>query len=357
MTLAELSHSRLRNQQIVASTLRTPQAVVAYMGAMQAQDYPMAKWAVGTRLAGATDQHIEAALDAGEIVRTHVLRPTWHFVAAADARWMLALSAPRIRSAMAAYERQLGLDATTLTKSIHVVARALEGGRHLTREELMQAVETAGIPTNSSRAAHVMMHAELDGIVCNGAMRGKQFTYALMDEKVPKGPVLAREEALAALARRYFESHGPATLADFHWWSGLPMPDARAGVAMAKPHLMSEKVEGCEYWSRPDAPIGLNAVPGVHFLPAFDEFMVSYKDRSAALAAHLQQEAITGNGIFKPIVVVDGRVVGIWKRSVKKDAVVVEVQFFDPKTTLSRAQIQSATQGFADFLGLGLKVA
>lgn len=339
---------RLHNQKITANDLPTPESVVAHLGAVQAQDFPMSKLAVGLRLPGATDADIEAALNAGILVRTHVLRPTWHLVSGLDVRWMLALTGKHIKAASASRDRDLGLDAGLYARANDLIARALEGGKHLTRSELMQALEDGGIPTDSSRAVHFMMNAETDALVCNGVPRGKELTYALLDEKVSPGPVLSREESISTLAMRYFSSHAPATLADFHWWSGLPMPDARAGLESIKKHLHPFDWEGKTYWYGDTTP--LQSVETVFFLPAFDEYTVSYKDRSAVFEPRWHKEAITANGIFKPIIVVNGQVTGIWKRSIKKNKLLIEPTFFDG--AVPTVSLEKAVQRLGEFWGI-----
>lgn len=351
MTLTEIADLRLANQHLTATRFTTARELVAQLGAVQAQDYPMAKWAVGARLPGITDEAVEKALDAGEIIRTHILRPTWHLVAAADLRWMLALTAPHIQRRMATYYRQLGISDEIRLKSNRTIAKILEG-RSLTREEIMSALKMAGIPTDELRSTHLMFNAELEGIVCNGPRRGKQHTYTLIDERVPVGKPLPREEALAELARRYFVSHGPATLQDYMWWSGLPVADARAGLELAKPGLVGEKIANREYWFAARSPDDPRSSGELHFLPAFDEFMVAYTDRGAALDPAFGKATITSNGIFKPIIVVGGQVIGLWKRTVKKDRVVIEPSFFNPAETLNTAGTTAALQRYGAFLGL-----
>lgn len=329
---------RLHNQKITTNDLPTPQSVVAHLGAVQAQDFSMSKLAVGLRLPGSTDADIEAALNSGALVRTHVLRPTWHLVSGADVRWLLALTGKHIKAASASRDRDLGLDTVVYARANDLIVRALEGGKHLTRAELMQALENGGIPTDASRAVHFMMNAETDALVCNGVPRGKEQTYALLDEKVPPGPMLSREEAIATLALRYFTSHAPATLADFHWWSGLPMPDARAGLENVKKHLHTFDWEEKTYWHGDTTP--LQSAETVFLLPAFDEYTVSYKDRSAVFDTRWHREAITANGIFKPIIVVNGQVTGIWKRSIQKNKLLIEPTFFngaEPPVSLEKA--------------------
>jgi Winged helix DNA-binding domain len=235
---------RLFQQKIIQQDLSTPQEVVAYMGAIQAQDFPMSRWAIGLRLPKSNDAMIEKALNDGQLVRTHVLRPTWHIVSGQDVRWMLALSAKNIKTAMASYSKDLGIDASTYVKTNDLIVKALEGGKSLTRQEVMNEIEKCGVKTDSSRAVHFMMNAEVDAIVCSGIPKGKELTYTLLDEKVPKGIVLNHEEALSTLAKRFFTSHAPATLQDFYWWSGLSMPDARLGLESIKNELKEAIFDG-----------------------------------------------------------------------------------------------------------------
>lgn len=350
MTLKEIATLRLANQQLNGTNPGSVKEIVAHLGAMQAQDYAMAKWAVGARLPGSTDEAVEKALDNAEIIRTHILRPTWHFVAAADLRWMLALTAPHIQRRMATYYRQLGMNEELCAKSNKIIARILEG-RALTRAEIMSELKMAGIPTDELRSTHLMFNAELEGIVCNGPRRDKQHTYALIDERIPPGKPLPKEEALAELARRYFSSHGPATLKDYIWWSGLPAANARAGLEMVKPGLVWERVDGKEYWFA-DAGRQTPVSNSVHFLPAFDEYMVAYTDRSASLNPAFGKATITSNGIFKPVIVVDGQVVGLWKRTLKKDQVLVEPIYFDPNKALEAEAVQKVVKALHKFLGL-----
>lgn len=326
------------------------------MGAIQAQDYAMSKWAVGTRLERVTDAQVQKAVDQGSIIRTHILRPTWHLVAAKDIRWMLELTAPHVHAAASSMYKKLELDASVFKKSQAIIRKALQGGKQLTRNELMETLKRSKINTDDLRSTHLMFRAELDGLVCNGAIRGKQFTYALLDERVPAAKTISRGEALAQLALRYFTSHGPATLPDFCWWSGLPVRDAKAGLEAVKSKLEFVQAGAQTHWfveSR-DLPQRKNSV---HFLPAFDEFTVSYKDRSAVLDPDFSKQALTGNGIFKPIIVINGKVEGIWKRSVVKNRLLIETQFFKPSAKLSKKAMEKALQHYTNFSGLPVDIA
>ena len=244
--------TRLRNQRLTGTTFRRADQVVSWLGAVQAQDYAGAQWGVALRARGLTVAAIDRAFDAGEILRTHVLRPTWHLVTPADLRWMLALTGPRLRRLLATYDRRLEIDARLLTRVRRIVESALEGGRFLTRDALAEALRARGrITAAGQRLAHLVMYLEADAVICSGPRQGKQFTYALVAERTPGGATLSRDDALSELARRYFQSHGPATVHDFSWWSGLTMRDARTAVATVPGELVLrtppplESVAGC----------------------------------------------------------------------------------------------------------------
>lgn len=355
MNKSQIARIRLANQQISRTKFTEPSDLVSWLGAIQAQDYAMAKWAIGLRLSSATERSIEAAIDNGSIIRTHVLRPTWHFVAAEDIRWMLRLTAPRIQMACGFRQRWLELDNKTLIRCNRLIAKALQGGHHLTRPELMTVVERAGIKTGNERSTHisthVMMQAELDQIVCNGKRRGKQFTYALFDERVPQTRPLSREDALANLAERYFTSHGPAMLKDFVWWSGLTVADAALALKIIEPGLYKEKIDGNIYWMPTSIPGSKIRSKSVRLLPAFDEFTVSYKDRTASVAPERLKDVTAGHAIFKPIVVVDGRVVGVWKRTLGKEAARIEYTFFEESEQTRLTAFEKAAKLYGKFEG------
>ena len=244
-----IAHRRLLNQRIAQPTFKKPVEVVNWLGAVQAQDFGAAKWAVGLRMAGGNDLEVEQAVNEGTILRTHVLRPTWHFVTPADIRWLLALTGPRVNAANATWYRQLELDEAVFRQTNKLIEKALEGGKQLTRPELATILQQAGIAAQDTvRLSFIVMRAELDGLICNGANQGKQITYALLEERVPPVRPLTREEALAEITRRYFISHGPATIADFGWWSGLTAADARAGLKLVEDEIEHEVIDGQTFW-------------------------------------------------------------------------------------------------------------
>jgi len=232
MTNSDLLFSRLHNQRLSSTGFEKPVDVVRWLGAVQAQDFNAAKWALALRMRQATDAIVEETFNKGEILRTHVMRPTWHFVAPEDIRWLLQLTAPRVNLRAGPNYRKFELDTAVFKRSNKIFAKALEGGKHLTRPALKSMLDADGIDvTDPVRLAHVLLRAELDGVICSGPRIGKQFTYALLEERAPASKILDRDEALVELTQRYFRSHGPATLQDFVWWSGLTVEDARRGMA------------------------------------------------------------------------------------------------------------------------------
>lgn len=357
MTNLEIAQQRLRNQLITHQTFEKADDVVRWMCAIQAQDYAAAKWAVGLRMQNSTDSIIEQAFNEGTILRTHVLRPTWHFVLPADIRWMLALTAPHVIAASVYYYRTLGLDDTVFSHSNIILAKALQGGKQLTRTELATVLKQAGIATdNLQRIGQIIMRAELDGIICSGARRGKQFTYALLDERAPQARTLARDEALAELARRYFTSHGPATLQDFVWWSGLTVADARSGLGMVTSQLVHEIVDGQTYWYSSSMPPANNPSQQIYLLPNYDEYTVGYTDRSAIFDVSDAEKFDTRGNVLNPTIVLDGLVVGTWKRTIKNDSVLLTPSLFTSLTKAETHALVASTSHYGAFLKLPVNI-
>jgi len=357
--LTNIAHDRLHNQRLSSAGFSTPGEVVSWLGAVQAQEYQDAKWALALRMRRATDAAIERAFASGTILRTHVMRPTWHFVAPADIRWMLALTAPRVQAAIAYYDRQLGLDAAVFKRSNKALADALRGGAQLTRQELRTVLQRTGVAADGvQRLAHLIMRAELGGVVCSGARRGKQFTYTLLDERVPQTRVLPRDEALAALTRRYFTSHGPAQVKDFVWWSGLTTADARAGLEMVqKHHLTEDVIDGKTYWRSSSMRAITRESRVAYLLPLYDEYLIAYKDRSAALDPARWTQRPPNHDPFSSPIVVDGWFVGGWKRTLKKGAVVITLTPFAPLNRTDARAVADAAHRYGAFLGLDVMFA
>jgi hypothetical protein len=347
----DITSLRLINQQIAATRFKTPRELVGWMGAMQAQDYNHAKWALGVRLPHLTEEQIESAFNQGEIIRTHLMRPTWHFVSADDIYWLLELTAKQIKSTTKSRHRDLGLTESDLKKSKEILVKSLEGNRSLTREELSDQLNWAGINTYEQRLPHILMEAEIDGIICSGGIQGKKQTYTLLSERVPVKKTLSKEEALALLAKKYFSSHGPATLPDFVWWSGLPITDARKALEMNKSTFISETVGTETYWFEDNITIPASLPDSVYLLPAFDEYLISYKDRSAVITDDDHKKAISNNGIFRPVVLVSGQISGLWKRTLKKDTVLIELDHFRPHNKTEVRLIEKAAETFGYFSG------
>ena len=360
ITGADIAHQRLHNQHLSATTLKSLKEVVGYLGAVQAQDYAGAKWAIGQRIPNATDAAIDRSFNEGEILRTHVMRPTWHFVTPADIRWILELTAPRVHAANAYMYRKLELNDAIFKRSNAVLAKALQGGMQLTRTELASAFKKAGIIADGLRLGYFMMYAELEGLICSGGRRGKQFTYALLEERVPQVRALKRAEALAELTRRYFRSRGPATLQDFVWWSGLTMADARNGIEMVKSQFVNEMLEGQAYWfSSPGSPASFREKsPRAYLLPNYDEYFIGFKDRSAigevARRSNLPENSPS---LLAHIIILDGQVVGGWKRTLKKNVVIIELNLITDLTRAENRAIADAANRYGKFLGLQVELA
>lgn len=350
MNLSDVAALRLVNQQIVSTRFTDPAELVAWMGAVQSQDFGMAKWALGQRLKKATDASVEQAIDAGGIIRTHIMRPTWHFVAREDARWIMDLTAPHVYKLAGTMYRQLKLDDSVFKVTNDLIGKLLADGAELTREEVIAEVNKAGIETDNLRATHIMFQAELDKIICNGARRGKKFTYALFDKKVPASAALQREEALARLAKRYFTSHGPATIQDFAWWSGLSLTDSKIGVEAVRGEFETADVRGREYLFIAES--GLTKVSGKAMLiPAFDEITIGYADRSAAMDDAVAQNPDAGGGIFKPVVMAKGKIVAAWRRTEKKDTVTIEITPLSKMPAAVVNSLEAAGSDYARFIG------
>jgi len=350
MTLFDIVQRRLYNQYLLGAPFARPEEVVEWFGAMQAQEYPGATWGIAQRMDGLTHTAVDQAFAVGAILRTHAMRPTWHFVTPADIRWLLKLTSPRVHAVNASYYRKLELDEVTLARSTTLLTNTLQGGKHLTRSELARVLEQAGIiraTDDRLRLTYLVMHAELEGLICSGAMRGKQHTYALLDERVPPARRLERDEALAELTRRFFISHGPATIRDFAWWSGLSPADVRAGLDLSKSQLDMVHVDGQAYWSGPESHTTPAASPTVHLLPAYDEYTIAYKDHSAIVDPDYRESVVVAFGI---VIVIDGQIVGGWKRVVEKDRVVLTLDPFRDLTEPEQQALDLAVQRYQAFL-------
>jgi hypothetical protein len=339
-----IPNQRLQNQRITRPGPRTAEKLVAWMGAVQAQEYGPARWGLGLRLpSSASDAAVHRAVDQGRILRTHILRPTWHFVARSDIRWMLELTAPRVQRILASYDRQIGLTPTVMTRAAGVLEQALGDNGCLTRQELGPHLQRAGVPAGNRELAHIAMYAELEGLICSGPRRGKKSTYALLATRAPVAKRLQRDEALAELTRRYFRSHGPATVRDFVWWSGLTSADAKRGLEMIRARHREE--EGLRYWTVGRDPRSAPRPESTaHLLPIYDEYLVAYRDLQAVpRPAYLM-------GSWQHSLVIGGQVAGTWRMAAGTKQLMVDVKPLRRLTPAERQALEQAVGRYRSFL-------
>ncbi len=324
---------------------------------MQAQDYLGALWSIGLRLPDSTEAAIEKAVEERSIVRTWPMRGTLHFVAAVEVRWMLELLTPRSIAGQAARARELELDAIVFSKCEKLFINALKGDRQLTREAMMNLLEAHHISTIKQRGYHILWRLAQEGLLIFAARSGKSHTFALLEEWVPPAKKLDREAALLELTRRYFTSHGPAMLSDFAGWSGLKITDARAGLEAASSHLHKEKVGDADFWMSAETVMPADEAKATYLLPGFDEYLLGYKDRRAVLETqHAEKIVPGGNGMFLSTIVMNGRVVGTWKRVLKKKSVAITATGFKPFNNAEKQSIIEAAERYGQFLGLPVEV-
>jgi Winged helix DNA-binding domain len=341
---------RLHEQRLAGEPFETPVEAVRWLGAMQAQEFAEAKWAIAERVRDCTEADVEEAFARGDFLRTHVMRPTWHFVAAEDLRWLLRLTAPRVHAANP--YGQLELDEATLRRGADVLVRALEDGEALTRKELAKPLERVGITAAGARLAYVFMYAELEALICNGPRRGKQHTYMLLEHRVPGAPDLSRDEALAELTRRYFRSHGPATAKDCSWWSGLTLTQVREGLAMVKDELESETDGEGRTWHWGAGSRAQAGPTGGYLLSTYDESVIAYQDLRFAFAGQPPRQ-----GLFERPIVIDGRTVGSWKRRAGSKEIKIELALFASLDGAAREALDAVAERYAGFAGLPVQLA
>jgi hypothetical protein len=356
MTLDEISNIRIISQKIAKTEFKTANDIVAWMGALQAQDFSMAKLALGVRTFDSTERSIEASFNKGEIIRTHLMRPTWHFVSAQDIYWMLELTSPQIKSSLKSRHKELGLTESIFTKSNFIIEKSLSEGHSLSREQIANEFNKAKIQTDANRLSHLLLRAELDGILCSGSLKANKQTFSLLHERVPNKKMLTRDESLVELAKRYFRSHCPATLQDFAWWSGLSRKDALHGMESVKHGFVTETIESGTYLFPISSPIVSFDKTSVHLLPAYDEFLIGYRDRSASLSVDAGKKSVSVNGIFYPLIVVNGQVTGLWKRSFKSDKAVIEPILFKDHDLSTMELIEKKVSMIGQFLDKEIEV-
>ncbi|HTP13556.1 MAG TPA: winged helix DNA-binding domain-containing protein [Bacteroidota bacterium] len=314
------------------------------MGAVQAQDYQAALWGVALRTADATEGTVERSIARGNIVRTWPMRGTLHVVAPTDVRWMLKYLNPRVEGRATSRHRQLGLDEKTFSRARTILARSLAGGKRLRRDDLYALLERHQVSCKGQRGIHILNRLAREGLICFGPREGKQHTFVLLDEWVPTVPMMSRDESLAELAFRYFRSHGPATVRDFAWWTGLALTEARAALEDIRRKLVSVLNAGETYWMTEDGPASRRTTSAAFFLPAFDEFLVGYTDRGASVDRRHARRLYPGGGILHPTIVIDGRIVGTWRRSVSEVGISVRTLPFASPGRAARRAIALAAQ-------------
>jgi hypothetical protein len=346
---------RLRAQRLTGAPCATPEEAVGLLLGVQAQDFGSAKWSLGTRVAGATDADVEDAFGDGRILRTHVLRPTWHFALPADLRWLLTATAPRVTARDARRYAQLGLDDATRDRAAAAVIAALGGGRAFTRAEMAGVLQAEGVSADGQRLPYLLMSAELAGLVCSGPRRGKQHTYMLLDERAPEARGLPRGEALAELAARFFAGHGPATEKDLAWWASLTLAEVRAAIEHAGERLRREDAGGLVLWAVGEEDAAASPTldtPAVHLVQGYDEYLMGYAETRWMLA----RPGTSWRGAAPPVgsllILLDGRLAGSWRRTLHKDHVAVEADLRGAWTPSAREALAAEAGRFASFINL-----
>jgi hypothetical protein len=343
---------RLASQHIGASVLSSPGDAVRWMLAMQAQDLAGAKWSVGLRAPLAGEAAVEASFGSGEIVRSWPMRGTLHLVPAEDLGWMLELTAPRAIRSAASRRAALGITEMEVDRAREIAVASLTGGRARTRNAILASIAAGGVSTEGQRGYHILWYLAQTGTLVLGAAQGRQQTFTLLDEWVRAPRRLERDEALGELASRYFRSHGPATARDLTRWSGLTMADVQRGLTVSGGLLTALELDGVRYHLAPETLAPAPTAARVHLLPGFDEYLLGYGDRSAALASENSAAVVPGgNGMFKPTVVADGEVVGTWRRTLAAGQVVVEPLLWNPLRGKLRDALVEAAGAYGAFLG------
>jgi len=349
MKLSEIAKCRLVNQQIVETSFISPVDMVEWFCAVQGQEYAQAKWGLGLRLSHLKDADMEKEINEGRILRTHLLRPTWHFVSAENIRWLLTLTAPRVHLANSYMYRKMELNEKIFNRCTDIITKILQGNNHLTRDEINQELARNKIVAHGHRLSYIMMYAELEKMICSGIRHGNQFTYALFDERVKPAFPITEDEALCRLTAQYFKSRGPATIQDYATWSGLALKDCKRGLEATKNKLQKITTGNAEYYVSDDAVFTDKPMENIYLLPIYDEYMMGYKDRSAIM--------IYEKSSFKYncMIIHDGQIIGTWKRTVKSKQIELEYDFFSTLTDVQQEKFKDAINHFAQFSELPIE--
>jgi hypothetical protein len=356
MTPIDIAYRRLQTQRLEGVPAAAPRDVVQWLGAVQAQDYGPAKWSLGERTRGAVDADVDRAMADGEILRTHMLRPTWHFVRPADIRWMQELTAPRVHAQNASYYRQTGMEDGIRPRARRAIVGALRGGNHLTRRELEGVLQAEGITARGQGMAYILMDAELDCILCSGPLKGRQQTYALLEERAPDARTLTRDEALGELVLRYFTSRGPATAKDLRFWCSLTLADIQRGLEIAGPRLQTETVDGLTLWSAPGQAPPRPPSPRVHLLQGLDEYFVGYGESRVFCDQSGVRPSLVDRAIYNGALILDSQLAGHRKRAVSKRGVAFSVVLRTPFDDAQMQALHDAADRQGAFLGLSATV-
>ena len=351
-----MEHRRLISHGIADRRFKSPAAAGAWLGGLQAQDYNSVLWVIGLRCSGVDVEDVTRAFIEGELVRTWLMRGTLQVAAAEDVRWMLQLLAPRLVFQSQRRLKQLEIDEPILSNSFDLLNRMLEGRNLMTRPEIFAELERGGISAIGQRGYHILRQAAFRAHICFGPRQDGIETYALLDEWIPRVSVKSREECLAEMAARYFRSHGPATLQDFIWWSSLTTADARAGVDLTSSQMVRESIDGTTYWSYEESRSNGGFSARAYLLPAYDEYYLGYKSREVVLKAEHDADKVSSGGVFRPMLVIDSQIAGVWKRMVKKKQVVVILDPFAPLDQADMESITAAAEAYASFLDLEIDV-
>lgn len=340
---------RLHTQGLVGPGFASPVDAVEALGAVQAQDHAIALWSLAQRVPGATVDQVQGLLDEGALLRTHILRPTWHYVAPADIRWMLDVTSPRVHVQNGTYYRRHGFDDDLYDRSHAVLRDAVGDGAHPTRAEVAEHLAAAGIAVSGMALEHLVMHAELEGVICSGPMRGRQQTYALLDDRAPAARTLDPDAALAELTRRYFVGHGPATVKDLRWWSSLTLAQIDAGLELVGDELHAEVIDGHTYLAGgPPPDLTASDAPEVLLLQALDELVVGYAEsRDVVDLAGLEATHRDTPGLPSAVVLLDGQIAGRWRRKLRPAHLDVEVVAYRQLDDAERAGLQAEAARYA----------
>jgi len=351
MKPSDIVQLRLANQHLTTADFTTPAEVVSQLGAVQAQDFPAAKWALGLRMKSGSEEVVAKAYDEGKILRTHVMRPTWHFLVPEDIEDVLSLTASRVHAVSKYMYNRENLTPDIFARCEKILKEVLKG-TYLTRTELGEILTKHNIPAIKQTLAYILIHAELERVICSGPRKGKQFTYALFNERVPQVKKKSQDEALSQLMLKYFTSHGPAQLIDFSWWSGLSMQSVTEGISLVGSRLQKEIVEGKEYWFAPQQLPPIPVRTTAFLLSIYDEYTIAYKDRSALGGDRYVEKFITMGNALTAVIIVDGQIVGTWKREMKKESIVVLLNLLKNISSTQKEALEEAAKQYGKYHAL-----